>query len=62
MQDEAFGLPCVENIDQFRSILWQFHGTLSGNLLSDFNQLFDSYGHQNINLFTNYCSVLSKLR
>lgn len=44
-QVQVFDLPAMENIDQFRTFLWQFHGNGSGNTLNDFNQLFQGYGH-----------------
>jgi hypothetical protein len=44
-QVQVFNLPTMENIDQFRNLLWQFHGINSGNTLSNYNQLYQSYGH-----------------
>lgn len=44
-QVEVFALPGMENIDQFKNYLWQFHGAASGSILTDYNQLFQSYGH-----------------
>lgn len=44
-QIQVFGFPGMENVDQFQNLLWQFHGTATGNLLNDYNLLFQSYGH-----------------
>lgn len=44
-QVQVFDLPTMENIDQFRNLLWQFHGPNSGNTLNNYNQLYQSYGH-----------------
>ncbi len=44
-QVQIFDLPSMESIDQFRALLWQFHGPGSGNTLNNYNQLFLSYGH-----------------
>jgi hypothetical protein len=44
-QVQVFDLPAMENIDQFKNFLWQFHGAPSGNVLPNYNQLFQSYGH-----------------
>ncbi len=44
-QVEIFDLAGMENIDQFRTLLWHLHGAGSNNILNDYNQLFGSYGH-----------------
>ncbi len=44
-QVQIFDLPSMESIDQFRALLWQFHGPGSGNTLNNYNQLYQSYGH-----------------
>ena len=44
-QVQVFDLPAVENIEQFKNFLWQFHSTSTGNVLNDYNTMFQSYGH-----------------
>lgn len=44
-QVQIFDLPSMESIDQSRALLWQFHGPGSGNTLSNYNQLYQFYGH-----------------
>ena len=45
IQVQVFDLPAMNNIEQFKNFLWQFHGATTGNVLNDYNQLFMSYGH-----------------